>query len=157
LKLDRLATSALSDQIYAHLCTRVPSLGCRQLSDALEQFSALEFQHAARQIFRNQVLSNAAEPDHECATAINFDFSLCVATNHVFSLFISIELAIPPLQDFLHQAFYGADCIGDALFLFSHRTLNPGTYRSVREKVDQLAHVPGTTLRAQLPHAGVLQ
>ena len=122
------------------------------MTGALEYLSSLEYQHPARQLFRSQVLSNGVDEQGHEITHINFRVSACTAPNHVFSLFVSMTLGVPLQEDFLHQEFYGADCVGESLFFYSHKTLFSTLYARVREKVALQAQ-EHAGLRLQLPLA----
>ncbi|NER60426.1 hypothetical protein G3435_11380 [Pseudomonas sp. MAFF212428] len=102
-------------------------------------------------MFRSQVLSRGVDEQGLDVTHINFQASACNAPNHVFSLFVSVTLGVPLQEDFLHQEFYGADCVGESLFFYSHRTLSPTMYSRVRDRVALEVREHAGTLRLALP------
>lgn len=146
--LDELSIVEL---VAAHLIKELPAAIFKQLTEALEHLSGLEYKHPARQLFRGQALSRGVDEQGLEVTRINFQVSACNAPNDVFSLFVSLTLGVPLQEDFLHQEFYGADCVGEALFFYSHRTLSPTLYSRVRERVVQDARGYTERLRLALP------
>jgi len=150
--LDELSIVSL---VASHLVKELPAAIFKQLTEALEHLSGLEYKHPARQLFRGQVLSRGVDEQGLEVTRINFQASACNAPNHVFSLFVSLTLGVPLQEDFLHQEFYGADCVGEALFFYSHRSLSPALYSRVRERVVHDACDYAGRLRLALPkHQG---
>lgn len=146
--LDELS---LVELVASHLVKELPGVTFKQLTGALEHLSALEYKHPARQLFRSQVLSRGVAEGGLELNHINFQASVCSAPNHVFSLFVSVTLGIPLQEDFLHQEFYGADCVGESLFFYSHRALSPALYARLRDKVAHETQEHAGTLRLVLP------
>lgn len=149
--LDELSIVSL---VASHLVKELPATTFKQLTETLEHLSELEFKHPARQLFRSQVLSRGVDAQGLEVTHINFQVSACSSPNHVFSLFVSLSLGVPLQEDFLHQEFYGADCVGEALFYYSHRALSPTMYARVRDRVEQDAREYAGKLRSVLPPSG---
>ena len=147
--LDELS---LVELVASHLTKELPAAVFKQLTGAMEHLSSLEYKHPARQLFRQQVVSKGVDEQGHEITHINFRVSACTASSHVFSLFVSMTLGVPLQEDFLHQEFYGADCVGESLFFYSHKTLVSSLYARVREKVAQQAQ-EHAGLRLKLPLA----
>lgn len=146
--LDELS---IVDLVASHLVKELSTPVLKQLTGGLEHLSALEYKHPVRQLFRSQVLTRRADHNGHDFTHINFQVSACSAPNHVFSLFVSLALSVPLLEDFLHQAFYGADCVGESLFFYSHRTLSPTMYARLRDKVARETQEHAGQFRLVLP------
>lgn len=146
--LDELSIVEL---VASHLVKELPASVFKQLTAGLEHLSGLEYKHPTRQLFRGQVLSRGVDEQGHEVTHVNFQASACNAPNHVFSLFVSLTLGVPLQENFLHQEFYGADCVGEALFFYSHRSLSPALYSRVRERVVHDARDYAGRLRLALP------
>ncbi|MBV6286536.1 hypothetical protein [Pseudomonas aegrilactucae] len=146
--LDDLSIVAL---VAKHLRKKLPTVIFKQMTGMLEQICELDYEHPARQLFRTQVLDRNVGAHGTKRTAINFQLSACTAPDQVFSLFVSLTLAVPLQQDFLHQAFYGVDSPGDGLFFYSHKELSVARYARLREMTVAALAGDAVSLRQRLP------